>query len=89
MRTAAVLLAGLLAYLGSLDGPFVFDDVPGILENDSIRNLGDWRTVLDPPAEGAGIDSRPIVNLSLDQGVPDEKVKDEGRWCRIDPPAPE
>jgi tetratricopeptide (TPR) repeat protein len=36
----AALLLGALAYSGSLRGAFVFDDLPQILENPAIRNLG-------------------------------------------------
>lgn len=59
------MLAGVLCYIGSLDAPFVFDDLAGIVENNSIRDLGDPLRVLRPPSAGAGVDSRPVVNLSL------------------------
>lgn len=64
---AAVLLvlAGFGVYFRSLDAPFVFDDIPGVVQNLSIRDLGEPARVLHPPADGAGIDSRPVVNLSL------------------------
>ena len=61
-----IILAGFVAYYGdNLDAPFFFDDIPGVVQNESIRNLVDLRRVLHPPAEGAGIDSRPVINLSL------------------------
>ncbi len=64
---AAVLISvgGFGVYLPSLSAPFVFDDIPGVVQNESIRNLRDLGRVLNPPAEGAGIDSRPVINLSL------------------------
>lgn len=62
---AVIVLAGFLSYRGTLDAPFVFDDIPGVVNNESIRDLGDLRRVLLPPTEGSGVDSRPVVNLSL------------------------
>jgi tetratricopeptide (TPR) repeat protein len=53
-----VVAAGLLAYHNSFTGPFIFDDVPRILENPSIRHL--W-----PPWSMVGHSSRPVVQLSL------------------------
>jgi tetratricopeptide (TPR) repeat protein len=61
------LLAGatLLAYANSFHGPFVFDDVPSIVENGTIRRLGSL-DVLSPPAEGGQtVSGRPVLNLSL------------------------
>ena len=60
-----IVLAGFAAYYRTLDAPFVFDDNPGVVENESIRDLSRIGSVLSPPAEGAGIDSRPLINLSL------------------------
>lgn len=62
---ALIVLAGFGVYWQTLPAPFVFDDQPGVVQNESIRDLGNLSRVLRPPAEGAGIDSRPIVNLSL------------------------
>jgi tetratricopeptide (TPR) repeat protein len=45
---ATVLLAA--AYCNGLDAVFVFDDEPAIVNNASIRGLGDLRTVLRPRA---------------------------------------
>jgi tetratricopeptide (TPR) repeat protein len=61
----ASLLAGavLLAYANSFRGPFVFDDVPSIVENATILRLGDS---LSPPAEGGlTVSGRPVLNLTL------------------------
>ncbi len=52
-----VILAGILAYANSLQGPFLFDDIGHITRNDEIRHLGRLSTVLDA--------RRPAVNLSL------------------------
>lgn len=65
LGAAVIVVAGFLSYRGTLDAPFVFDDIPGVTQNRSIRDLRDIGRVLLPPAEGAGVDSRPIVNLSL------------------------
>ncbi|HEY8994578.1 MAG TPA: tetratricopeptide repeat protein [Lacunisphaera sp.] len=60
-----LICAGFGVYFPSLGGPFVFDDIPAVVQNTTIRDLTDLEQVLSPPAEGAGIDSRPVVNLSL------------------------
>src|SRR5438046_2908360 len=54
---AAALLAGLV-YLNALRNPFVFDDYRTILDNGSIVNLRDLRTIVLHDA------TRPVVNLS-------------------------
>ena len=61
-----LVLAVVLVYLGSLDGAFVFDDVPAILENPTLRHPGDLAGVLAPPGDQAGtVGGRPVLNLSL------------------------
>ena len=53
-------------YANTLNAPFIFDDIPGILRNPSIRDLGDLGAVLMPePLGGSGIDGRPVANLTL------------------------
>jgi hypothetical protein len=62
---AAFVLVGAVvaAYWNSRDGPFVFDDVPAIVENATLRDL---RQALHPPADrGLPVTGRPLVNLSL------------------------
>lgn len=54
----------LLAYSNSFNAPFVFDDIPNILDNPSIRNLGDVKSVFLPPS-WLGVWDRPVVNFSL------------------------
>ncbi len=64
LSAAVILAAGLLAYGNSFDGAFVFDDVPGIVNNPSIQSL--W-----PPAKwfaappGSTPSGRPVLNLTL------------------------
>jgi tetratricopeptide (TPR) repeat protein len=53
------------AYHNSLSGPFVFDDIPGIVDNPSIRHLWPITRALAPSLTAAGATGRPIVNLSL------------------------
>lgn len=65
LAAAVIIMAGFGVYAGCLGAPFVFDDIPGVTQNQSIRSLRDIRRVLLPPAEGSGVDSRPLVNLSL------------------------
>lgn len=60
------MAAGLAAYHNSLAGPFVFDDIPAIVENPSIRQLWPLGDVLAPGTHGGVTTAgRPIVNLSL------------------------
>jgi protein O-mannosyl-transferase len=61
-----LVLAVLLVYAGSLNGPFVFDDVPAILENPTLRHPTDLASVLIPSGAEAGtVGGRPVLNLSL------------------------
>jgi len=60
----ALVACGLALYAGTLDAPFVFDDVPSIVENPNIEAL--WppsRSFGAPP--GAGSSGRPLVSFSL------------------------
>lgn len=59
-----LLLAGLAAYHNSFLGPFVFDDVPAIRDNPTIRTLWPLTTPLTPPAD-TGVGGRPLANLSF------------------------
>ena len=63
---AILLILTWLAYSNSFSGPFVFDDVPAILTNPSIRDLSRLSEVLSPPNDsGLTVNGRPLVNLSL------------------------
>ncbi len=60
----AVAAAAVLVHSGSLPGPFVFDDVPGIVHNPNIRSLWPpWRALDAPP--GTGASGRPVEALTL------------------------
>jgi tetratricopeptide (TPR) repeat protein len=65
LAAALVVLAGLAAYHGGFRGPFLYDDIPGIVQNPSIRSLSDLGAVLDPPARAGTAQGRPVLNLSL------------------------
>lgn len=65
-----IALAVWFTYRGPLDGPFIFDDVPTIIGNTSIRSLwplvsfSDRRGPLQPPPQ-TSVTGRPVANLSL------------------------
>jgi tetratricopeptide (TPR) repeat protein len=60
-----VISAGIvIAYHNSLWGPFIFDDEPAILENQSIRQLWPLWKPLAPPGE-LTVSGRPLANLTL------------------------
>ncbi len=60
-----LVLAILLAWSNTGSAPFVFDDRAAILDNPTIRDLGQLGAVLTPPADGHAVGGRPLVNLSL------------------------
>ena len=60
-----IVLATIAAYWNSLHVPFVFDDRPAIVGNETIRHVWPLRDPLSPPHDGSGVSGRPLVNLSL------------------------
>jgi len=58
-----IVLTGWAAYRNSFQGPLIFDDLPGIAENASIRH--GWWTALQPPENGQTVTGRPLANLSF------------------------
>lgn len=63
---AILVLAALAAYHNSFSGPLLYDDVPAIKDNPTIRQLWPLSTVLSPPNDsGITVNGRPLVNLSL------------------------
>ena len=63
LAVGLIVFAALVAYHNSLDAPFVFDDIPAIVENSSIQS---FRTALHPPInKGTSAIGRPIYNFSL------------------------
>ena len=61
LAVAALVLATVLAYSNSFNGPFVLDDLESIVEN---RSLLSAATVWSPPT-AAGVGGRPLLNLSF------------------------
>jgi tetratricopeptide (TPR) repeat protein len=59
-----LLVAAAIAYSNSFTVPFLMDDDGAVLENPSIRNLGDLPAVLWPP-DGTTTAGRPLLNLSF------------------------
>ncbi len=59
-----VVAAVCLAYANSLSAPFVFDDLPSVTENPTIRQLS-WAMFSPPPGTGLTVDGRPVLNVSL------------------------
>jgi protein O-mannosyl-transferase len=61
-----IAVAAIAAYANSFAVPFLFDDTPSILQNQTIRHLAALGTVLSPPTKGGATTSgRPLLNLSL------------------------
>ncbi|HZZ59254.1 MAG TPA: tetratricopeptide repeat protein [Opitutaceae bacterium] len=61
-----MVFAGLAAFANSFRGPFVFDDVPAIFNNPTLRHLGDLKHLFFPGAPaGITVAGRPVLNLSL------------------------
>lgn len=63
---ATLLTLTLLAYANSLHGPFVYDDLPAISRNPTLRPGTSWHDVLLPPLDGGvSVSGRPLLNLSF------------------------
>lgn len=60
-----LVLAALLAWANGFTSPFVFDDIPGIVENPTIRQL--WPPSLALPSfmSGTSVDGRPVTNYTF------------------------
>ena len=59
-----IVVAGALTYSNSIAGPFIFDDLTAIRQNDTIRHVWPISRTLSPPRE-TPVAGRPVVNLSL------------------------
>jgi protein O-mannosyl-transferase len=63
---ATIVLGVVAAYYNSRSGPFVFDDIPSIVTNPTIRTLWPPAGPLSPPsAGGVTVGGRPFLNLTL------------------------
>lgn len=62
----ALCMVAAVVWLTGVHGPFVFDDIPAIVENPSIRRAADLAAVLNPPSDaGNTVGGRPLLNASL------------------------
>ncbi len=57
-----IIISALLAYSDSFSVPFIFDDIPNIQDNLSIRNIKSLKEIIHPPKNIAG---RPVINITL------------------------
>jgi tetratricopeptide (TPR) repeat protein len=64
VAAALLIAAALAAWANSFRGPFVFDDLPAIVENATIRTLA-LPSALAPPHTGQPANGRPLVNFSF------------------------
>ena len=62
---ALIVVAGFSAYHNTFSVPFLFDDVPSIADNASIRHLWPIWDALSPPVGGLTVSGRPVVNLTF------------------------
>lgn len=62
---ALIAAAGIAAYANSLTGPFIFDDMPAIVQNPFIRHLWPIRFALSAPPTAQPVVQRPVIALSL------------------------
>lgn len=61
LAVGLIAVALIIVYSDSLSVPFLFDDIPAIQENTSIRSLG---TLLTPPADTSA-SGRPVLNATF------------------------
>lgn len=60
-----LLIAVAAIYANSWRDAFVFDDIPSIPDNPTLRHLWPLTGPLSPPAHGQTVTGRPVLNLSL------------------------
>ncbi len=65
LAAAGIVGVALAAYANSFAGPFVFDDRPAIVDNLTLRHWWPPWPMLAPPAEGASVCGRPLLNVSF------------------------
>ncbi len=66
LAAGLLVLATMAAYSRSFTGVWVYDDVPAIVENPTIRQLWPiWKPLCPPNAKGETVGGRPVLNLSL------------------------
>ncbi len=65
LAAGLIVLATAAAFSDSLGGPFILDDGPSILGNQTIRRLWPISDALCPPKNGETVTGRPLLNFSL------------------------
>lgn len=60
-----IIAAGTLVYANSLSAPFVFDDMPAIVNNPQIRSLQPIGHLLRAPSSAQPVVQRPVIAVSL------------------------
>ncbi len=65
LAAGGIFLAVWAVYGCTLHDPFVFDDIPAVVDNPSIRHHWPPGPVLVPPADSGGASGRPLFNFSL------------------------
>jgi tetratricopeptide (TPR) repeat protein len=61
---ALIVVTGILTYANSIGGPFIFDDLTAIEQNDTIRQSWHHSNAFFPPRQ-TPVGGRPVVNLSF------------------------
>lgn len=64
LAPVALALLGLLAYIGTVDAPFIYDDYNAIVENPHVRSLWPLSEALSAPDEST-VAGRPVAAMSL------------------------
>lgn len=62
LAALALVVVTTAAYFNSFAVPFVFDDLPSIVANPTLRSFAD---ALHPPPNGATVAGRPLLNLTF------------------------
>ena len=57
--------AAVAVYWNSLGTPFIFDDIPAVERNLTIRHVWPPWQALNPPVDGSGVSGRLLANLSF------------------------
>jgi tetratricopeptide (TPR) repeat protein len=64
LAVCAIVISLSLFYSNSLTGAFIFDDLPTIVDNPTIRNLWNLQDIFSAPF-GSGLANRPFINASF------------------------
>ena len=64
---AIIVFAGCLTYLNGAATPFLFDDMPAVVDNEQIRDVRHWGNLWNIliPGSSSPASARPLVNLSF------------------------